>query len=155
MLKRKNKEKEGPAEIPGWTEGPYKIIVQDLAGVGLAESRDSKLKGIDPLDVVKVLKRVPANAGDVIAMGRRSWILLTAYRKVHQKLQKVLKEFHELEQARIEQDGRLVMLQCGQKLLKDKLEHYETVAEKTAVKVAQNKYKNNGNSVSISGLGPR
>ncbi|CAJ0943809.1 unnamed protein product [Ranitomeya imitator] len=51
------------------------------------------------------------------------------------------KKCSQLEQKVVELGGQKVVLDYNTRLLKDKLEHYQGVAEKAAIKVAQNKYR--------------
>lgn len=141
MFKKKGKSQKEPTEIPGWTEPPYNIIAQELASHGLAESWDKQLQESEPVNVVQVLEKLPAKAGDAVTLARRSWMLASAYRGVHKRLQKAIQDQNQAEQAQQEAEGRALMLECSGKLLKDKLSHYQAVAENSAVYIAANKYK--------------
>ncbi|CAH2223952.1 Hypothetical predicted protein [Pelobates cultripes] len=144
MFGRKEKSKSKtcvPTEIPGWTEPPYCILGSELREHGLAESWDDKLKDVEPLDVVRTLEGVPVKTGDDVSLGRRSWILASAYRQIHKKLEKEKLLNRKLEQQLLELDGKKLILECHQKLLQDKLDHYQRIAEKAAIRVAQVKYR--------------
>lgn len=47
----------------------------------------------------------------------------------------------DLEKQVCELQGKIVMVQCPNRLLTDKLDTYQTVAEKVAVRVTQYKYQ--------------
>lgn len=141
MFKKKDKSQKEPVEIPGWTEAPYSIIATELAGHGLAESWDKQLKESNPVELVQVLEKLPVKAGDAVTLARRSWVLASAYRKVHKRLQQAIQDQRKAEQAQLEAEGRSLMLECSGKLLKDKLTHYQAIAENSAVYIAANKYK--------------
>ncbi|XP_063796132.1 uncharacterized protein LOC134957846 isoform X2 [Pseudophryne corroboree] len=141
MFRKGKKAGAEQITVPGWTESPYNIIAQELLTSGLAESWDGRLKNAEPLDVVQVLEGVPAKAGDVMALGRRCWILVSAYRKMHQRYEQLQSRYLDIEQTVIEQQGKIGLLQCSNQMLSEKAQKYQIVAEKAAVKVAQNKYK--------------
>lgn len=83
MFKKKDRSQKEPIEIPGWSEVPYNILATELGGHGLAESWDKQLKESEPVDVVQVLEKLPVKAGDAVTLARRSWVLASAYRGVH------------------------------------------------------------------------
>ncbi|XP_075207476.1 uncharacterized protein LOC142312421 [Anomaloglossus baeobatrachus] len=60
---------------------------------------------------------------------------------MHERNLKMQKKSSQMEQKMIELGGLKTVLECNTRLLKDKLEHYQNVAEKAAIKIAQNKYK--------------
>ncbi|CAJ0960003.1 unnamed protein product [Ranitomeya imitator] len=141
MFKKRKENAEEVVEVPCWTAAPYNILAQELVNSGLAEQWSSKLKGSEPTDVVEVLRGVPVKAGDAVSLGRRTWILFSAYRIMHERNLQMQKKRSQLEQKVVELGGQKVVLDCNTRLLKDKLEHYQGVAEKAAIKVAQNKYR--------------
>ncbi|CAN2390354.1 RNA-mediated [Pristimantis euphronides] len=160
MFRRMKNTPQEEVEVPDWTEAPYNLLAFELCTSGLAESWDSKLKGSEPHDLVQVLEGVPAKAGDVAPhdlvqgpegvpakagdvapLGRRMWILASAYRGMHKRNQSLQKKCSQLEQELSELGGQKMVLECNTRMLRDKVEHYQGVAEKAAVKVAQNKYK--------------
>ncbi|CAN2391911.1 RNA-mediated [Pristimantis euphronides] len=69
------------------------------------------------------------------------WILASAYRGLHKRNQSLQKKCSQLEQKLCELGGQKMVLECNTRMLRDKVEHYQGIAEKAAVKVAQNKYK--------------
>lgn len=107
----------------------------------LCEKWDPCLKEAEPAYVVKCSQKVSVEKRkEVNTLGRREWILLAAYRKQHQQREQVCKEKIDLENQVCELQGKIVTLQCQNRLLMDKLDTYQTVAEKEVVWVAQNKY---------------
>ncbi|KAM4041654.1 uncharacterized protein ACNLHF_012639 [Anomaloglossus baeobatrachus] len=112
----------------------------DVVSCELAEQWQDKLMGSEATDV-NVFGSVPVKTGDVVSLGRRIWILASAYSVMHERKLKMQKKSSQVEQKMIELGCLKTVMECNTRLLKDKLEHYQNVAQKAAIKIAQNKYK--------------
>ncbi|XP_074708824.1 uncharacterized protein LOC141935998 [Strix uralensis] len=90
----------------------------------------------------KLYEKVPIEKGkETTNSSKRGWISLTACIKQHQSEERLLLERSQMERQRCDLQSQIVMLQCQNKLFADKLDTYQTVAEKAAVRVAQCKYR--------------
>ena len=90
----------------------------------------------------KLYEKVPIEKGkETTNSSKRGWILLTACRKQHQSKERLLLERSQMERQMCDLQSQIVMLQCQNKLFTDKLDTYQTVVEKAAVRVAQYKYR--------------
>lgn len=153
MFSKKNKEKSGShvinkeVEIPGWDSAPYRELAREWANraAGLCEGWSTCLMNGDLDGLLSCLQKVPSEKGkEILVLGRRGWILLAAYRKMHEKVLQLEKTNKQLEQELVESRNSSTMLACQNKLLQDKFETYQNVAVKTAIRVAQYKHKNAG-----------
>ncbi|XP_066433951.1 uncharacterized protein [Eleutherodactylus coqui] len=136
-------------DIPGWNKAPYNVLAAEWSQcVGLGEPWDDVLEGVEPVDVVRCLQKVKIEKDKEFAsVCRRGWILLSAYRKMHNKYQSALQKVQQLEKEMCDVRSSLVMAQCQNSLLIDKADRYSTIAEKAAVRVAQYKYRKRRGSV--------
>nr|XP_033785733.1 uncharacterized protein LOC117353657 [Geotrypetes seraphini] len=75
-------------------------------------------------------------------------MILAAWRKLHEAKHELQSKLGELEKKMCEQQNAITMLQCQNKLLMDKVNTYQNVAEKAAVRCAQYKYKKRRGKVS-------
>ncbi|KAJ1118184.1 hypothetical protein NDU88_006379 [Pleurodeles waltl] len=90
----------------------------------------------------RVNKKVSIDKGrEICALGRRGWILLSAYRKLYEKCLQLQKDHEQLGKELVEARNSSTMLAGQNKLLSDTLEMYQLVAERTAVSVAKYKHK--------------
>lgn len=83
-----------------------------------------------------MLRTVPVRkGGESVAVARRGWILLTAYRRMCQRVNTLIEEKCHLEKEKTDSQGRLAMLQCQDYILGDQARGYHTAAEKAAVQI--------------------
>ncbi|XP_041431051.1 Friend virus susceptibility protein 1-like [Xenopus laevis] len=147
MFKRKNNSIVGKAvnivDIPGWDDTSCKIIATEWSkGAGLCEDWVHQLKDASPINVVTCLEKVPFEKGqDLCALGRRGWILLSAYRKQQSDCSELKARISQLEKEIIDLQSRVTVLQCQNRLLMDKADTYQQVAETAAVRCAKYKYR--------------
>ncbi|XP_029436719.1 uncharacterized protein LOC115078152 [Rhinatrema bivittatum] len=145
LFKKKAKQPSEPVtpvdvKIPGWEKIPYSVLAQEWAkNMGLAEAWDV---GSEPVNIVDKLQEVPVKKGkELEAVGRRGWLLLTGYRKCHEEKHSLQLKLAELEK---EMDGLLkdnIMLRCHLETVSQKADHYQSVADQAAVRLAQHKYR--------------
>ncbi|KAK2081531.1 hypothetical protein P7K49_039601, partial [Saguinus oedipus] len=89
-----------------------------------------------------VLETVPLDKWKkLVAIIRRGWILLSAYRKQYQARQALIQEKLQLEKELADLQGNFAMLQWQNFILVDQARTYQGVAEKAAVHCAQYKYR--------------
>ncbi|CAJ0964175.1 unnamed protein product, partial [Ranitomeya imitator] len=122
---------------------PYDILSTKWShSAGLGEAWDKCLKDAEPADVVACLQKVKVEKGKELGpIARRGWILLSAYRKQHEERIRMLTKVQKLEKQLCEAQNALVRAQCQNKLLMDRCDGYQHVAEKAAVHVAEYKYR--------------
>ncbi|KAM4026152.1 uncharacterized protein ACNLHF_026473 [Anomaloglossus baeobatrachus] len=121
--------------------GSVPVKTGDVVSLARHKQWQDKLMGSEATDVVNVFGSVPVKTGDVVSLGRRIWILASAYSVMHERKLKMQKKSSQVEQKMIELGCLKTVMECNTRLLKDKLEHYQNVAQKAAIKIAQNKYK--------------
>ncbi|KAG8579039.1 hypothetical protein GDO81_010693 [Engystomops pustulosus] len=145
MFKRKTQTSSNVSAdvIPGWEQAPYSILAKEWAKTtGLSENWKEQLTNCSPVDVVQCLEKVPVIKGnEYVAVCRRGWILLTAYRQQNEEKMLLQDRVTELEQQLLTLQSQETMHRCQQQMLADKVVHYKNVAEKASVRVAQYKYK--------------
>ena len=97
LLRRKVKIDE--VFIPRWEDLPYCLLVA-IGGTstGLCENWDPKLKWAEPFEIIECLQLMPIEKGQKCTMlGLRGWILLSAYRQVHEAKLKLVEEKTKLK----------------------------------------------------------
>ena len=82
----------------------------------------------------KLYEKVPLEKGKGSTnSSKRGWILLTACKNQRQSAERLSLERSQMEQRMCDLQSQIVVLQCQKELLADKLDTYQTVAEKAAV----------------------
>ena len=149
MFSRKPKDSKASSHvidvvgIPGWEDIRYATLAREFSqSAGLSEDWNVCLAEAQPENVLNCLQKVPIEKHKELAsVARRGWVLLSAYRKMHERCLQLEREHRDMETQLVEARNASTMLACQNKLLQDKYEVYNPVAEKAAVRVAQYKYR--------------
>lgn len=98
-------------DVPGWEDPVFAPLARVWAnGTGLSEKWHGKLRSADPMQVLEVLETVPLDKGkELVAISRRGWILLSAYRKQYQARQALIQEKLQLEKELADFQGKFAM----------------------------------------------
>lgn len=143
LFKKKSEVLCMTCDVPGWEDSQFSSLAREWAlGTGLSENWDGKLQTADPPRVVEVLKTVPIEKeGELMAVTRHGWILLTAYCRMCQHVNGLIEEKCALEKETADLQSKLAVLQCQNYILGDQARACQTIAEKSPVRYAQYKYR--------------